>query len=40
MVKELTLKQFARIIIAAGLVASIVYNFFAILGDAIFGDIV
>lgn len=40
MVKELAVKQFAQIVIYAGLVASVVYSFFAILGDAIFGDIV
>lgn len=40
MVKELTIKPFAQIVINAGLVASIVYSLFAILGDAIFGGIV
>ena len=40
MVKELAAKQFAQIVIYAGLVASVVYSIFAILGDAIFGDIV
>jgi small neutral amino acid transporter SnatA (MarC family) len=40
MVKELAIKQFAQIIIYAGLIAIVVYSFFAILGDAIFGDIV
>lgn len=40
MVKELTVKPFAQIVINAGLVASVVYSLFAILGDAIFGDIV
>lgn len=40
MVKELAVKQFANLVIYAGLVASVVYSLFAILGDAIFGDIV
>jgi len=40
MVKELAIKPFAQIVINAGLVASVVYSLFAILGDAIFGDIV
>jgi len=40
MVKDLRMKQFAQIIIYAGLVASVAYYCFAILGDAIFGDIV
>ena len=40
MVKELALKQFAQIVISAGLVACVAYSCFAILGDAIFGDIV
>lgn len=40
MVKELVVKQFAQLVIYAGLVASVVYSLFAILGDAIFGDIV
>jgi len=40
MVKELAIKQFAQKIIYAGLIAIVVYSFFAILGDAIFGDIV
>ncbi|TFH07942.1 MAG: MarC family protein [Nitrosomonadales bacterium] len=40
MVKELAIGQFAKIVIYAGLVASVVYSCFAILGDAIFGDIV
>jgi small neutral amino acid transporter SnatA (MarC family) len=40
MVKELAIKQFSQIIIYAGLIAIVVYSFFAILGDAIFGDIV
>lgn len=40
MVKDLRMKQFAQIIIYAGIVASVVYYCFAILGDAIFGNIV
>lgn len=40
MVKDLRVKQFAQIMIYAGTVASMVYCFFALLGDAIFGNIV
>ena len=40
MVKELRMKQFAQIITYAGIVASVVYLCFAILGDAIFGGII
>jgi multiple antibiotic resistance protein len=40
MVKDLTIKPFAQIVIYAGLVAIGVFILFAILGDAIFGDIV
>lgn len=40
MVKELKMKQFAQIIIYAGIVAALVFSCFAILGDAIFGSFV
>ena len=40
MVKELRIKPFAQIVIYAGLVAVGIFILFAILGDAIFGDII
>lgn len=40
MVKELRMNQFAWVLASAGLVASLTYCLFAILGDVIFGEIV
>jgi small neutral amino acid transporter SnatA (MarC family) len=40
MVKDLAIKQFAQIIIYAGIIAIVVYSLYSILGDAIFVDIV
>ena len=40
MVKDLTVKPFVQIVIYAGLVAIGIFILFAVLGDAIFGDIV